>query len=85
MQIEFINKKIENYMTSQEQQEHDNSYVIKETNALRTDFLKLEKKVLVERYPQLEKTINVVQRSLGELSAKINSLDVKQSNQYEDP
>ena len=60
MQIEFINKKIENYMTSAEQAEHDNSYVIKETNALRHDFLKLEKKVLVERYPQLEKTINVV-------------------------
>lgn len=55
MQIEFINKKIENHMLGQGQTEQDQSFLIKETSALRKDFQGLEQRVLVERYPPLEK------------------------------
>lgn len=51
MQIEFINKKIETHMAVQDATDQDTSYVVKETNNLRKDFLGLEKRVLVERYP----------------------------------
>ena len=71
-------------MAVQDQAEQDTSYVVKETNALRKDFLGLEKRVLIERYPPLEKALQVVQRSLGELTSKINSLDVKYKNQQVD-
>ena len=57
--------------------EQDQSYLIKETSALRKDFQSLEKRVLVERYPPIEKGLKEAQRALGDLTSKVNAMGIK--------